>query len=171
LLDLDQATEAILLAVVGGNLKRGSNETVHVHYRKLEAIGSSSVLAIGNIDWRVERATRIIDAELTSPRLQPSKLSSRLGVSRSRLYRLFEPYGGVARYIQKRGLLRIFEALGDPEIRETIAALSAGYGFDDPSNFCRAFRREFGRSAGDVRAPALADMALSSGSAQGRHAP
>jgi AraC-like DNA-binding protein len=119
-----------------------------------------------------ERATRIIDAELKSSRFQPSKLSSRLGVSRSGLYRLFKPHGGVARYIKKRRLLRVFEALGDPEIRETIAALAAVYGFDDPSNFCRAFRREFGRSAGDVRASALADMALSSGSARkGEHAP
>ena len=47
--------------------------------------------------------------------------------------------------------------LSDPETRETIAALAAEYGFEDPSSFGRAFRREFGRSARDVRASAQAD--------------
>jgi AraC-like DNA-binding protein len=73
---------------------------------------------------------------------------------------LFKLHGGVARYIKKRRLLRVFEALSDPQGRETIATLAAEYGFEDPSSFGRAFRREFGRSAGDVRASALANVTL-----------
>ena len=118
-----------------------------------------------------ERATQIIDAELMSSRLQPSQLCSRLGVSRSHLYRLFEPHGGVARYIQKRRLLRIFEVLSDPNFRETIAALAAGHGFEDPSSFGRAFRRKFGRSARDVRASALANVDSGSSRQRDPHPP
>jgi AraC-like DNA-binding protein len=98
------------------------------------------------------RAIRLIEAELGSSGLQPLKLSHRLGISRSRLYRLFEPYGGVARYIRKQRLLRIFGALGDPTRQEAVADLAFRYGFEDQSSFSRAFKREFGFSPRDVRA-------------------
>ncbi len=116
-----------------------------------QTVGRRGLARTGISSGIFERARRTIEDELDSPRLQPSKLCYRLGVSRSQLYRLFEPHGGVAHYIQKRRLLRIFESLGDPEGRESIADLAARYGFEDPSSFSRAFKREFGCSPRDVR--------------------
>jgi AraC-like DNA-binding protein len=105
------------------------------------------------------RAIRLIEAELESPGLQPLKLSHQLGISRSRLYRLFEPHGGVARYIRKQRLLRIFGALSDPTRHEAVADLAFRHGFEDQSSFSRAFKREFGFSPRDVRAHNAAEYA------------
>jgi AraC-like DNA-binding protein len=85
-----------------------------------------------------ERAKQIIDRQLQSPKLQPISLCRQLGISRSQLYRLFEKKGGVAHHIQRQRLIQIFDALCNG----------------------RAFRREFGCSAGDVRASAAAGFAL-----------
>jgi hypothetical protein len=51
----------------------------------------------------VERIRRYIAANLTSPELMSDVLCARLQLSRTQLYRLFEPLGGVAGYIQDKG--------------------------------------------------------------------
>ena len=107
-----------------------------------------------------ERAKQIIDGQLRSPKLQPATLCRQLGTSRSQLYRLFERKGGVAHYIRQQRLIRIFDALCNPDDRRSIAAVAADFCFEDPSSFGRAFRREFGCSAGDVRASAAAGVPL-----------
>ncbi len=107
-----------------------------------------------------ERAKRIIDGQLQSSKLQPILLCRQLGISRSQLYRLFERKGGVTHHIQRQRLIRIFDALCNPDDRRPISEVAADFCFDDPSSFGRAFRREFGCSAGDVRASATAGLAL-----------
>lgn len=107
-----------------------------------------------------ERARHIIDGQLQSSRLQPITLCRQLGTSRSQLYRLFERKGGVTHYIQRQRLIRIFDALCNPDDRRPIAEVAADFCFEDPSSFGRAFRREFGCSAGDVRASAAAGFPL-----------
>jgi AraC-like DNA-binding protein len=107
-----------------------------------------------------ERAKQIIDGQLQSLKLQPTTLCRQLGTSRSQLYRLFEKKGGVTHYIQQQRLMRIFHALCNANDRRPIAAVAADFCFEDPSSFGRAFRREFGCSAGDVRASAAAGVPL-----------
>ena len=75
-----------------------------------------------------------------------------LAVSRSRLYRLFEPLGGVVHYIRHRRLLDAHAALADVEDRRPIVAIAAERGFIDPAEFSRAFKREFGYRPSDARA-------------------
>jgi AraC-like DNA-binding protein len=107
-----------------------------------------------------ERAKQIIHGQLQSSKLQPAMLCRQLGTSRSQLYRLFERKGGVTHYIQRQRLIRIFEALCNPDDRRPISAVAADFCFEDSSSFGRAFRREFGCSAGDVRASAAAGVPL-----------
>ena len=107
-----------------------------------------------------ERAKQIIDAQLRSSKLQPKTLCRQLGVSRSQLYRLFERNGGVTHYIQQQRLIRIFDTLCDIDDRRSIASVAADFGFEDLSSFGRAFRREFGCNARDVRASAAAGLPL-----------
>jgi AraC-like DNA-binding protein len=107
-----------------------------------------------------ERAKQVIDAQLRSSQLQPKTLCRQLGVSRSQLYRLFERKGGVTHYIQQRRLIRIFDTLCDIDDRRPIASIAADFGFEDLSSFGRAFRREFGCNARDVRASAAAGLPL-----------
>lgn len=106
-----------------------------------------------------ERARRVVRQNLASPTLSPETLCRALGVSRSRLYRLFEELGGVSRYIQRQRLLAALALLGDPQERGTVSQIAERLGFPDHSGFSRAFRAEFGlspreaRSAGQPRRP------------------
>ena len=97
------------------------------------------------------RARRLIDAKLANPDLTSEKLCVELGVSRSRLYRLFEPLGGIASYIRKQRLLRTREALSDSMDGRSISRIAGQWGFVDASAFSRTFRHEFGISPREAR--------------------
>jgi AraC-like DNA-binding protein len=113
----------------------------------------------------MERARRYVQRNLNSPALTPDALCRELGVSRTRLYRLFEPSGGVLHYIQKRRLLSTHAALSDPANRQRIIDIAESAGFSSAANFSRAFSSEFGyspREARNVATPARLGHAVSS---------
>jgi AraC-like DNA-binding protein len=101
-----------------------------------------------------ERAAAYIEAHLASEGLQPSAIWKAANVSRSRLYRLFAPVGGVARYVIQQRLLRAHEALSDPAERRAISAIAYDCGFTNVAHFARAFREAFGVTASQVRSAA-----------------
>lgn len=110
-----------------------------------------------------ERIRRVVRRNISSSTFGPEKLCKLAGVSRSRLYRLMEPSGGVARYIQSIRLRMAHAMLSDAEGSViSIARIGERLGFFDPSAFTRAFRREFGYTPGEARAAAacgsLADV-------------
>ena len=90
-------------------------------------------------------------AQTAKPDLGVASLQRELRVSRSRLYRLFEPYGGVKRYIQRRRLLDTHAALADPNDRRRILDIAEERFFSDAAEFSRAFKREFGYRPSDAR--------------------
>jgi len=100
----------------------------------------------------LERARRFVQTNLFDPDLDATTMQRELGMSRSKLYRLFESSGGVARYIQHRRLLDAHAALADPDNRLRIIDIAEQHGFNDGAEFSRAFRREFGYSPSEVRA-------------------
>lgn len=102
----------------------------------------------------LERARRFVQTNLFNPDLGATIMQRELGVSRARLYRLFEPYGGVAHYIQHRRLLDAHAALADASDRRRIVDIAAQRGFNDGAEFSRAFKRAFGYTPSDVRAGA-----------------
>jgi AraC-like DNA-binding protein len=80
-------------------------------------------------------------------------LLGEFGITRSTLYRLFEPLGGVAAYITERRLRYAFRQMTDPlEQHLRVSQLAFDLGFSHPSAFTRAFRGFFGMSPKDVRA-------------------
>jgi len=97
------------------------------------------------------RADKLIAARLADRDLTPEKLCQELGISRSRLYRIFEPVGGVSNYIRRRRLLKTRDALGDSADGSPISSIAEKWGFMDPSTYSRAFRKEFGISPKDAR--------------------
>jgi AraC-like DNA-binding protein len=98
-------------------------------------------------DALLERIQRYIDLHLGEPGLSPDQICRANGVSRTRLYKLFEAGGGVMRHIRRRRLLRAYHALGDPgQNRNRIAELAWAHGFVDVKYFHRAFKAEFGHS-------------------------
>jgi AraC-like DNA-binding protein len=72
-------------------------------------------------------------------------LCRRFHASRSKVYRLFEPHGGVGKFLQQQRLRRCFEdlRLADPR-RARVADIAATWGYGDASGFSRRFRAEFG---------------------------
>ena len=107
----------------------------------------------------LERIQRHIARHLGAP-LTPEALCQAFGISRHRLYQLFEPLGGVARYVQQRRLQRAFQTLSNPAYRRLrVADVATRLGFSSEAHFSRAFRSTFGHTPSDVRAMAEAARA------------
>ncbi|MBE1208478.1 helix-turn-helix domain-containing protein [Aminobacter carboxidus] len=101
----------------------------------------------------LQAARRLIEANVPEPDLGPEFLCQRLGMSRAKLYRLFEPIGGVGAYIQQRRLTRAYHALTDPaQAHLYVGVIATRCGFGSASVFSRAFRQAFGLSPTDLRA-------------------
>lgn len=97
------------------------------------------------------RARRIIENHLADGQLSPSRVATLCGMSRARLYRLFEPLGGVAAYLQERRLVRTFNRLSDPRDERSIATIAHETGFSSEAHFSRLFKKRFGCTARDLR--------------------
>jgi AraC-like DNA-binding protein len=110
-----------------------------------------------------QRIQRHIGSNLDSPALQAEALCAEFRISRSRLYRLFESLGGVARYIQEQRLARACAELGNPaHDHRRIYEIAFALGFSSEAHFSRVFRSTFGLSPSDVRARAQATRVDSS---------
>ena len=107
---------------------------------------------------RLERVRQAIRQNLRSPTLTPKRICRLVGMSRSQLYRLFEPMGGVARYIQAERLREAHRALANPDNLRDIHEVAEDLGFFDASAFSRIFRREYGCTPSVVRSAALAEL-------------
>ncbi|PJR14391.1 AraC family transcriptional regulator [Sinorhizobium meliloti] len=105
----------------------------------------------------MERAHRYIHLNLHSADLTPEAICRELGISRTRLYQLFEPSGGVLNYIRRRRLLQAYAELSDPTNNRPIAEIAEAAGFDLAANFTRAFSHEFGASPREIRKAAAAE--------------
>jgi AraC-like DNA-binding protein len=105
---------------------------------------------------QISRVKALIRQNLGSAVLNPERLGRLAGVSRSRLYRMFEPQGGVAHYIQSERLRAASRALADPTDNRAISMIVQDVGFFDASAFSRLFRQRFGCSPRDFRIAAQA---------------
>lgn len=93
-----------------------------------------------------------VEAHLLDPGLGQQALLDAFGTTRSTLYRLFEPLGGVTGYIARRRLHHAFRRLTDTGApNEPVSRLAAEYGFSHPSAFTRAFKEAFGLSPSQVQ--------------------
>jgi AraC-like DNA-binding protein len=98
-----------------------------------------------------ERAAKLISQRLNDQSLTPDRLCRDLGVSRSRLYRMFEPVGGVSNYIRHQRLVKTRDILSDSLDGRPISAIAGDWGFMDPSAYSRMFRKEFGITPKEAR--------------------
>jgi AraC-like DNA-binding protein len=75
--------------------------------------------------------------------LSPDSVARALGMSRSALYRDFEPEGGLQDAIQEQRLRTAARLLSDSTRRRTIAEIADAVGFGDAAKFSRAFHVHF----------------------------
>jgi AraC-like DNA-binding protein len=113
----------------------------------------------------LQRARHVIEKNLPNRDLDADFLCKQLGMSRSKLYRLFEPAGGVGQYVLRRRMMRAYKHTMDPALaHERIGAIAARCGFANVSVFNRSFRQAHGASPTELRntlAQAPADLELS----------
>src|SRR5262249_35044156 len=106
---------------------------------------------------RILRLRGIVRQNLRVSSLGPELICKLAGLSRTQLYRSFEPFGGVGHYIQQERLRRVHQALTDPNEHRNIASIAEEYGYSDPNSFSRIFRRSFGYSATHLRNAAITE--------------
>jgi AraC-like DNA-binding protein len=107
----------------------------------------------------LRQARKCIEERLADSEFGARQLCGALRVSRSTLYRLFEPLDGVAQYIKERRLARVHQILSQATERQPIARLAEEHGFKSAAHFSKAFRAQFGYSPREVpRASALTTL-------------
>jgi AraC-like DNA-binding protein len=99
----------------------------------------------------LSRARRYIGAHLHRADLSPEAIMRAVAVSRSTLFRLFEPFGGVARYVTAERLKAARRALASPGGHHRISDIARRHGFSTDAQFSREFKRSFGMSPSDYR--------------------
>jgi AraC-like DNA-binding protein/mannose-6-phosphate isomerase-like protein (cupin superfamily) len=110
-----------------------------------EARSGRRAVSLATIKAAIEQ--RLFGAGLTL-----HTLIDEFGITRSTLYRMFEPLGGVNAYISERRLRHAFRRMADamePQLR--ISQMAFDLGFSHPSAFTRAFKKQFGMSPKEVR--------------------
>lgn len=106
--------------------------------------------AVSSVKFRQIREA--IDAHLSNPTLGPDYIAKTFHVSRASLYRMFEPLGGIAAYIQRRRLLRAHRELTDPLLFERrVSEIADRWGFTTHTAFSRAYRTQYGVQPTEAR--------------------
>lgn len=100
----------------------------------------------------LDRIKSFIDRKLDAADLGTDLICDAFGLSRSTLYRLFEPLGGVAKHVRDRRLARALHDLAAPQPdRPRIADIAYHWGFGSEAAFSRAFRAAYGMTPGEAR--------------------
>ncbi|MEW5687849.1 MAG: helix-turn-helix domain-containing protein [Pseudomonadota bacterium] len=100
---------------------------------------------------------RRIDRQIGDPDLGPAVLARDFHVTRPTLYRMFEPHGGIGRYILGRRLTGVFRDLSDPaQAHLGVAEILRRWGFANHTAAGRAFRAAYAMTPTQCRARARA---------------
>lgn len=94
---------------------------------------------------------QVIDSRLAERSLDGGALSRAAHLSRSTLYRLLAPFGGIGPFIIRRRLEAVRQILATPGHRETLSELAERVGFASASHLSRAFLTQFGMRPGAFR--------------------
>lgn len=98
----------------------------------------------------LRRVTVYIREHLTSHALHPDEIAVAVGVSRRKLYSLFEPTGGVMRFVQDMRLETAREALSGPSAPGRVKNVAFDTGFISETHFSRSFKQRYGYSPSEA---------------------
>jgi AraC-like DNA-binding protein len=155
-------------AVVGASMRAFAGSAANMTLIEFDALAEGLVtLAAKSIAPQLARAgnaaaspplasfvavRRYIDRNLATADLGADSIAAAFGVSRASLYRLFEPGGGVAKYIRKARLARAFQEITSAELsNRRIGHIASTLGFKNRSAFSRLFHEIYGVTPGAAR--------------------
>ncbi|MDR6789427.1 AraC-like DNA-binding protein [Sphingomonas sp. BE138] len=121
---------------------------VVVHRLMLAALGPDHALPAPGTARA--RAQAYLDAQPPGA-LDVVRMTAALGLSRSKLYRLFDGEGGVRAFDRRRRLRLLHMALIEEPRDTPLGVLGARFGFLDLSGLARQFRGQFGYSMSELR--------------------
>ncbi|TDR90232.1 helix-turn-helix domain-containing protein [Enterovirga rhinocerotis] len=99
-----------------------------------------------------QRILYYIDSNLGDPLLGPDRVMRRFRVSRSHLYRAFEPDGGVARIIRAKRLDHAYHLLrGSAGGRVSVKEVARRCGISEGTDFAKSFKVRFGLTPSQLR--------------------
>ncbi len=98
-----------------------------------------------------DRVRRFIAENLKSPDLTPDAICARVGISRRKLFYLFQQHGGVATYIRNRRLAACHHLLANSGERKLLSQVAYEYGFSNAAAFSRQFQDRYGFSPRNAR--------------------
>jgi AraC-like DNA-binding protein len=137
--------------MVSSELPLVTDATLHLLAASIAPSIDTLALASSTIDNALcVEIRRFIERHITSPSLSPDLLCKQFCMSRASLYRLFEPLGGVARYIKERRLVQIHKLLAASPQRLHMGRLAEHHGFKSAAHFSRVFRQQFGYAPSDL---------------------
>jgi AraC-like DNA-binding protein len=132
-------------AVAEGLVALAAKSTAPVLARDGDVVSSSPLATSVTI-------RRYIDRNLASPDLNADSVAAEFGLSRASLYRLFEPAGGIAKYIRKARLNRAFQEITAAELsNRRIGHIAYSLGFKSVSAFSRLFHEVYRVTPGEAR--------------------
>ncbi len=106
------------------------------------------------MDARLHVITRVCDfilENLRLPALSSELICQKFGLSRSSLYRLFEPFGGIIAHIRKKRIVAATRMLLSPHYRQWKIAEIAYYWQFEPATFNRLFLTTYGMTPNQAR--------------------
>lgn len=110
----------------------------------------------------VMMAKQFIRSHLSSPDLSPEFIAKGVGVSRSKLYQLFEGNaGGVSTFVREQRLRKALSLLSNSEFDGySIYEIALECGFKSDNSFIRSFRERYGLTPGEIRSQAQIEHSL-----------
>jgi AraC-like DNA-binding protein len=104
-------------------------------------------------DAHLRRIMVAVRRQLFDAKLSPVTIAAQCGISVRYLHRLFASKGtSLGRWILEERLLASDASLRNPRSRESIATIAHRLGFADQPQFCRHYKKRFGRTPSDTRA-------------------
>lgn len=92
----------------------------------------------------------LVHSEIANTELSSAYISHAMGISRSKLYRLFEGEAGVANYIERARLRKALAALEDPVEGRALKKVAVDCGFRDVTELQRLFRKHVDADPGEI---------------------
>ena len=100
---------------------------------------------------RLQAVRAAIDQCLADRSLDAEAVVRATHLSRSTLYRLLEPFGGIGRFVIGRRLDALWHLLASPQTAGSLSELAERVGFASASHLSRAFLQQYGLRPGEFR--------------------